>query len=1051
MLRVILGRSGSGKSEKCIAEFNAYIQENRSVEYFSYLFVPEQYNMITERRLLDYQIREGFTVKGLMGHEVLNFKRLVHRILSIYGFSKAKPLTECGKIMLLTSAISKCLDKLLYYTSLKNKTGEISRLLSLIDEFAKYNVSSEILNSVQTEDSFFDRKLHDIALIYDEYETLKKDKYADENDSYENMLVHIENNYFFKGKKVWIDSFTGFTEQELRLIRLMLKQCESLTIALCTDLSGEPAFSCVDRTFNILKELTDEDTIEIINLSNNRKSNINKYNNSSIFALEQNISLSRITKSHTPENVFLTECEGLFEEVTHCAERIRMLHDEKQYDYRNIAVALRDTKGYDVIIKAIFKKYNIPFYIDDKKSIDNNPLIKTVLSLLSVIINDWQPDDVLEYLKSGLAHSSVYSDEIENEILSTGIKGANRYQHSEYLPCTEIYNSVSVLCEGFSKCSTLKEACGALCNYLESCGIRSNLENLVENIDENNSFELKNEYSRIWNILLEVIQQITLFLGDEKCTGTVEAAEMLRRLLLAGFAQYKIGFLPANLDSVQIINIERSRSSNIKALFLIGTNEGVIPANFSDDGMLKDSERELLKQYNISLADDSEAKVSKENYYIYSILSLPTDYLEISWPLTDIGCAPVSPSHVILRKIKKLFPTIEINQCKFKEVGSGECYISNKGEISLDTSINRELYGFSDVFTTSVSQIEKYYKCPFLYLMTYGLKLKPRKEGKLNSLDFGTMVHEITNEISYKLFEIPEDSSLEKYEELVESAYDKIKNKLRLCENQLSERDLNILNRVKNFSAKSFRNIKKQVEAGKFKVCGFETPFGETEKSPIKPFSIVPENKNENLKAINLEGRIDRYDMMQDETGNKYIRVIDYKTSKNSAEMTEYSIKRGVTLQLITYLNVVLNSFEKNSALPAGALFYVFDSDINSLKEHITLASENSKTKSYNMTGFVLDEEVVIDGMTGGNTYVIGGTKNNREGKFSLKSKDLLKTKEEFNDMKETVLSNIERASVKISKGEYPIAPYIDIKSKKMECEHCEMHSICGKCGNILD
>ena len=90
MLRIILGRSGSGKSEKCITEFNAYIQKNRSVDTFSYLFVPEQYNMITERRLLEYQIEEDFPVKGLFGHEVLNFKRFVHRILSIYGLSKTK-------------------------------------------------------------------------------------------------------------------------------------------------------------------------------------------------------------------------------------------------------------------------------------------------------------------------------------------------------------------------------------------------------------------------------------------------------------------------------------------------------------------------------------------------------------------------------------------------------------------------------------------------------------------------------------------------------------------------------------------------------------------------------------------------------------------------------------------------------------------------------------------------------------------------------------------------------------------------------------------------
>ena len=67
--------------------------------------------------------------------------------------------------MLLTAAVSKCADKLIYYTSLREKNGEISRFLSLIDEFAKYNVSLEDIGEIETEETFFNKKLHDISLI----------------------------------------------------------------------------------------------------------------------------------------------------------------------------------------------------------------------------------------------------------------------------------------------------------------------------------------------------------------------------------------------------------------------------------------------------------------------------------------------------------------------------------------------------------------------------------------------------------------------------------------------------------------------------------------------------------------------------------------------------------------------------------------------------------------------------------------------------------------------------------------------------------------------
>ena len=1053
MLRIIIGRTGSGKSEKCITEFNAYIQKNRSVDTASYLFVPEQYNMLTERRLLDFQVCENFPVKGLMGHEVLNFKRFVHRILSIYGLSKTKQLTECGKIMLLTAAVSNKANDMLFYKSLRDKNGEITKVLSLIDEFGKYGITHSQLSNINTDDMYLNRKLHDIALLYEEYESLKKDKYSDENDSFENMLTHVEKNNFFKNKSVWIDSFTGFTAQENKLIKLMLRQCKSVTITLCTDYSGEPAFACIDRTLESLKGLAAENSIEteIINLSADRASNKQKYNNLSIFNLEQNISCNRITKSYDYSNIFLAECEGVFDEVIHCAEQIKFLHNEKNIEYGKIAVALRDIKGYDVIIKAIFKKYDIPYFIDDKKPIDNNPLIKAILSVLSVIVDNWQPDDVIECIKSDLFEFSEISDITENYILSRGLRGKNAYKNSENKMCQKIYFLITELCDEFAKCENFKQACKVLCLFLEKNGVKKRLEYIVKETEQKNDFELTNEYSRIWNILLEVIQQIALFLGEEKCSDKIKTAEMLRRLLSAGFAQFKIGFLPARLDSVQIMNIERSRSAENKVLFLIGANEGVIPANFNDNGMLKDAEREELNRLNIILADDSETKVSKENYFVYTTLSLPSDYLYISWTTEDLDGKSTKASHIILRKIKKLFKDIEVKQYKYKPdfySSPDDSKINN--QIKVSTEINSKLFGLDGTFTTSVSQIETYYKCPFSYLVTYGLKVRPRDEAKLKQTDFGSVVHEIAEEISGELFSIPTDSPTEAYELLVENAYNKIKENFRFTKYELSEQDANVLKRVKKYAAKSFRNIRRQVDAGTFKVKGYEVPFNSRGESELKTYSIVPENTTEQLKLINIEGRIDRYDLMEDETGHKYVRVVDYKTSTSSAGITEYDIKAGVTLQLITYLNVVVNSFTENAMTPAGALYYVFDSDIKTVSEHFTVVPESQKIKSYNMTGYVLDDDNVLNGMTGGNSCVIGGSLN-KEGKMTFKSKNMLKTKEEFEEMKNIVFSNIEKAATDISNGDFPIKPYNPIRAEKNPCTYCELRSVCAKCSYALD
>lgn len=253
------------------------------------------------------------------------------------------------------------------------------------------------------------------------------------------------------------------------------------------------------------------------------------------------------------------------------------------------------------MIKAVFKKYGIPFYIDDKKMLDNNPLIKTILGILSILADDWQIKDVLECLKSGILNFGADSDRMENYILKKGLRGRRRWKKEREESCVLFFSELDALTASFSNCKTVKEVCIAFSLFFSKWEFRQTMEALSEELRASSQPELSEEYSRIWNIVMEVIEQVVLFLGGLPVHGAADAAGKLLRLLSAGFSQYKIGFLPSSIDSVQIMNIERSRSGEVKALFLLGANEGVLPSHFADDGILRDQERELLKNTALSL------------------------------------------------------------------------------------------------------------------------------------------------------------------------------------------------------------------------------------------------------------------------------------------------------------------------------------------------------------------------------------------------------------------------------------------------------------------
>ena len=98
------------------------------------------------------------------------------------------------------------------------------------------------------------------------------------------------------------------------------------------------------------------------------------------------------------------------------------------------------------------------------------------------------------------------------------------------------------------------------------------------------------------------------------------------------------------------------------------------------------------------------------------------------------------------------------------------------------------------------------------------------------------------------------------------------------------------------------------------------------------------------------------------------------------------------------------------------------------------------------MNGFVLNDQRVLDGMTGGReTGVIGGRLLTGGG-ISFANNKSLKSEEEFQAMKQYAYENIKNAAARISEGNYPIAP--SAFADPAPCRYCNMRPICANCGD---
>ena len=126
MLRLILGRAGTGKTALLFSEIAARCARRQSG---SFLIVPEQYSHEAERELAQ---RGGDTAS--LYAEVLSFSRLAHRVAIGCGGSARVYIDKPGRFLQLSLALEQVGGALSVYGGSARSPERMVQLLSALDE-----------------------------------------------------------------------------------------------------------------------------------------------------------------------------------------------------------------------------------------------------------------------------------------------------------------------------------------------------------------------------------------------------------------------------------------------------------------------------------------------------------------------------------------------------------------------------------------------------------------------------------------------------------------------------------------------------------------------------------------------------------------------------------------------------------------------------------------------------------------------------------------------------------------------------------------------------
>lgn len=1088
-LRYVLGKSATGKTTLCV---NEIVNTDNMAKRIFYI-VPEQFTLESEKNLLNKK-------DSLININVLGFRHFAYYLISKMGTSGRKILDDAGRAMLIKKIVLELRNKLDFYKNSVDKQGFVDNLDETITELMQYSISDENLSQLilRLKEGNLKEKLKDIQLIFNKYREYLNNSYI-ASDGILDILYELIPDSCVKDSEVWIDGFKSFTPQENKVIGQLLKYCNRVNITLplnsaSVEYKNVSAFDEnyeVKRAITAITSMAKENNINIKTVTFLNK-DYRTYNEEMEHLKENYFKYKFKTYEKEVNNISVYRSANMYDEIEHICGAIKSLVQYKNYRYRDIALITGDS-SYNVPLSIALKKYDIPNFLDGRKSVASHPVITLITSAVDIVAYGFDNSAVFKFLKTG--YTDISFDEIfilENYTLANGINKYKWEKEWKYgfkderygeRPEREViedirnrfFEIISPLKNSFTsgRKTTVKEITEGLFKLLNNINVKKRLEK------ELNRAKLKGDNVKavidegVWAVVIDVVNKMIDILGDERVT-----LREYSKILKTGLNTATIGVVPPTQDYLIVGNMEITRFPDIKAMFIIGANEGNIPVRLAEKGIFTDDEKQAMEDNNVELAPSVMQKMNNGRLSIYLNIIKAEDYLVFSYPTGSIRGGALSKSSIISR-IEALFPTLkektvdnslfEVNNVlagreaafgsliravsennnsefvnelykyfsndkeyakKLKSIKYGiisqlpKNYISEK----LMDVLWQEVYGKG-----SVSKLEKFTACPFAFYMNYVLNAEERNVFQLKNTEIGTLSHKIMEEFSkhIKSENIDWSHADRNYtDSFIDEHISEFVSELN-SDIFESNRNSAILDKiVKSAKLSLWANVE-QIKAGRFKPESFEISFGRN-NSEIPAIEIEVEHN----KILKLNGIIDRVDKMLAEDGRVYVKIVDYKSSSKSLDINK--IYNGLQLQLVLYMNTIIA--DKNTE--AGGMFYFKVSEPD-------LINEGDSRSGLSYEDFILNR-MALNGMYNENV-----TEDLDSAKIEVlvrrKPVEILRDisasdstvlgKEQMNNLLEYSKDIVKNIGKEMAKGNIEISPYQ--YGNESSCKFCPYGMVC--------
>ena len=579
-LHFVLGASGSGKSTGMYQWIIKEAMEHPERTYL--ILVPDQYTMQIQKQVVC--MHPG---RAILNIDVLSFSRLYHRVMEELGGDNRTPLDDTGKNLILRKLAGSMKEELPVLGKLLNRYGYVSEIKGIISELQQYGVTPDDMETLiggSAGRRGLQARLEDVEKLYRAYVDFQKESYRTSESMYPILTQRLKESKLFRDTVLFLDGFTGFTPVQMPLVQEFMVLVKEMYVALTIEeepqnvVQEQQLFYITAECIRDLEKMAEQVRVPVVPYVWCREQK--RFTKEPVLAhFEKNLFRSKAKTYESAEGsldaVQIWQARNPEQESKWLAGEVKRLIREEGYQYRDIAVICGNMDIYRYHLQEAFGQMEIPHFVDASTKILHNPAMELLLGLLELLERDFSFASVMRYLRSGFSSLTAQeADLLEIYLMESGIRGRKAFLHpftrkGKDFSLEKVNELREKLLEELAPCLwdevlSVREYVECLYHWMSSLFVEQKLHLWTEWFEESGDVSKAREYGQIYRKIMDLFQQMVMLMGDE-----VLVLEDFSEILQAGFQELQIGLIPAKVDQVLVGDMERTRLSQVKVLFVV--------------------------------------------------------------------------------------------------------------------------------------------------------------------------------------------------------------------------------------------------------------------------------------------------------------------------------------------------------------------------------------------------------------------------------------------------------------------------------------------------